>query len=108
MRIKRHIRINPPKILIDPYFYNMPNIKSAKKALRQNIKRRKRNIERKKKMKAEIKNIKKLIETSKLKDAQKALPNTYKVLDKMAKIGIIKKNKASRIKSRLAKKLNAK
>ena len=86
----------------------MPNIKSAKKAFRQNIKRRKRNIEKKKKMKTEVKNIKKLIEAGKFKDAQKALPNTYKVLDKMAKIGIIKKNKASRLKSRLAKKLNAK
>ena len=83
----------------------MPNIKSAKKAFRQNIRRRKRNIEKGKKMKAEVKNIKKLAEAGKFKDAQKALPNTYKALDKMAKIGIIKKNKASRLKSRLTKRI---
>jgi ribosomal protein S20 len=41
-------------------------------------------------------------------DAKKALPKVMKIVDKMAKVGFIKKKKADRIKSRLSKKLNVK
>jgi small subunit ribosomal protein S20 len=83
----------------------MPITKSAKKALRQNIRRRARNLARKKKMKEVIKEYKKLIALGKNEEAKAFLPQVYKVLDKMAKVNFIKKNKASRLKSRLAKKL---
>jgi len=86
----------------------MPNIKSAKKALRQNIKKRARNLERKAKMKTAVKQYKKLVEAGKKKEAEKKLPEVYKILDKMAKVNLIKKNKAGRFKSRLARKLNKK
>lgn len=82
--------------------------KSAKKALRQNIRRRQRNLERKAVLKAAIKEYKKLISADKLKEAQAYLSQVYKRLDKAAKVNLIKKNTASRLKSRLAKKLTAK
>ena len=81
----------------------MPITKSAKKALRQNIKRRARNLVYKKKMRDLIKRVRNLVSEKKNEEAKKLLPQIYKVLDKTAKVGIIKKNTASRKKSRLTK-----
>ncbi|MDP2705786.1 MAG: 30S ribosomal protein S20 [bacterium] len=83
----------------------MPQIESAKKALRQNIKRRQRNIVRHQAMKDVIKEYKKLVAGGKKAEAEKSLSKVFQNLDKMAKVKFIKKNKASRLKSRLAKKL---
>ncbi len=83
----------------------MPITKSAKKALRQNIRRRCRNLERKQKIKEITKSFKKLIAEGKIEEARAILPQVYKVLDKVAKTGYIKKNKANRLKSRLTRKL---
>jgi small subunit ribosomal protein S20 len=83
----------------------MPKTKSAKKALRQNIRRRARNLERKKKLRETLKKFKKLVAEKKIDEAKSYLPQVYKVLDKMAKVNFIKKGKADRLKSRLAKKL---
>lgn len=77
--------------------------KSAKKALRQNISRKKRNITRKKTLKSVLKQANVLISEKKTKEAKEMLPKIYKVLDKSAKTGIIKKNAASRKKSRITK-----
>ena len=79
----------------------MPIIKSAKKALRQNIRRRKINLKRKADLKSVIKQYKKLVSSNK-EEAKKYLPQVYKKLDKSAKVNLIKKNKASRLKSRLS------
>lgn len=84
----------------------MPIIKSAKKALRQNKRRAKRNIQKKKKLKGLIKEVKNLISQNKVKEAKKLLPEIYKNLDKAAKTGVIKKNTASRKKSRVTKLVN--
>ena len=84
----------------------MPISKSAKKALRQNIRRRAINLRRKRKMKELIKKIEKLILENKKEEAKKLLPSVYKAIDKAAKRGVIKKNTASRKKSRLAKLIN--
>lgn len=83
----------------------MPRIKSAKKALRQNIRRRRKNIVRKNELKEAVKNYSRLLLQKKSAEAAEALQNAYKKLDKMAKIGFIKPGKADRLKSRLAKKL---
>ena len=80
----------------------MPIIKSAKKALRQNIRRRKINLKRKADLKSVIKQYKKLVSSNK-EEAKKYLAQVYKKLDKSAKVNLIKKNKASRLKSRLSK-----
>ena len=79
--------------------------KSAKKALRQNIKRRKINIQRKKNLKSLIKEVRSLVLQKKIEEAKKLLPSLYKALDKAAKVGTIKRNTASRKKSRITKSL---
>lgn len=83
----------------------MPKTKSAQKALRQSIVRRKRNIKRKAAIKNEVKNFKKLIAEKKFDEAKASLPKVMKTVDKIAKTGLIKKGKADRIKSRLSKKI---
>lgn len=77
--------------------------RSAKKALRQSIRRRKRNLIYKNKMKDLIKKVRVLVKENKIKEAKELLPQIYKILDKSAKENIIKKNTASRKKSRITK-----
>lgn len=79
----------------------MPITKSAKKALRGSSKKRSFNIRRKKDLISVLKEIKKLVAEKKTDEARKMLPKAYKVIDKSAKKGLIKKNTASRKKSRL-------
>ena len=86
----------------------MPIIKSAKKRLRQNVKRKKNNRVYKKKTKDIIKNVKYLIAENKTEQANDLLSKIYKVLDKSAKTGVIKKNTASRRKSKITKMINTK
>lgn len=83
----------------------MPITSSAKKALRQNTKHHAENLKRSEAFKDAIKKFKKLIEAKKLSEAQAALPAVYQSLDKATKTHVIKKNTASRLKSRLTKKL---
>jgi len=86
----------------------MPITKSAKKALRQNIRRKKRNLTYKNKIKDLLKKVKVLIKEKKIKEAKELLPQIYKTLDKSAKKGVIKKNTASRKKGRITKMVNVK
>jgi len=77
--------------------------KSAKKALRQNLRRRDKNLVYKNKIKSLVKEVKALILEKKNEEAKSKLPELYKAFDKAAKVGVIKKNEASRKKSRLTK-----
>ncbi len=86
----------------------MPITKSAKKALRQSVRRKARNLVYKKKIKDLIKKVRGLVLEKRIEEAKKLLPQIYKILDKSAKVGIIKKNTASRKKSRLTKLVNRK
>lgn len=86
----------------------MPRTKTAKKALRQSARRRVRNIEGANALKAVIKNYKKLLLEGKLKEAEQSLSSVYKLLDKSVNKNLIKKNKASRIKSRFVRQLKTK
>ncbi len=86
----------------------MPVTKSAAKALRQNVRRRKRNLEKNKNLKTAIKQYKKLVSEGKAGEAEKHLSTVYKLLDKAAKTNLIKKNTASRLKSRLSRQLKTK
>jgi len=81
----------------------MPITSSAKKALRQSLKRRKRNIKKKDDLKDLLKEINNLISQKKIDEAKKLLPNVYRALDKTAKVGIIKKGKVDRKKSRISR-----
>ena len=77
--------------------------KGAKKAIRQGERKHVMNLRRQKAMKESVKEVSKLVVSGKKSDAEKNLKVAYKALDKAAKRGIIKKNTASRKKSRLAK-----
>jgi small subunit ribosomal protein S20 len=81
----------------------MPITKSAKKALRQSLRRRARNLQKMKKLKNLLKEVKNLVSQKKVEEARKLLPQVYKLLDKAAKTGLIKKNTAARKKSRITK-----
>jgi small subunit ribosomal protein S20 len=82
--------------------------KSAKKAIRQSAARKERNVVYKDKIKAVIKEARALVSAKKITEAKKLLPDIYKALDKAAKVGVIKKNNASRRKSRLTKLIDKK
>ena len=77
--------------------------KSAKKAIRQNKKRRIANLVYINKMKKLVKEVKSFVAGKKIKEAKELLPKVYGILDKTAKVGIIKKNNASRHKSRITR-----
>ena len=77
--------------------------KSAQKAIRQNKRRRLRNLVYINQMKKLIKEVKAFVLDKKIKEAKELLPKVYQILDKTAKAGIIKKNHASRRKSRITK-----
>ncbi len=82
--------------------------KSSKKAYRQTLRRREKNSAQKSALKKVLKNYKKLVAREKSEEAQKELPGVYKALDKAAKVNVLKKNTASRLKSRLTAMLNKK
>lgn len=81
----------------------MPITASAKKALRQSVRRRVRNLTRSNAYKTAVKELKKIVFSGQVKEAQKLLAKAYKAIDKAAKTGVIKKNKAARLKSAAAK-----
>ena len=87
--------------IVDP----MPNTKSAKKALRQSERRRILNVRRKRSLRTALKNFEKTLAAKNKEEALRLYPGIQKALDKSAKNNIIKKNTASRKKSRLAARL---
>mgnify|MGYP006206002097 CR=1 FL=1 len=84
----------------------MPNIKSAKKRMRQNEIRRARNRQRRSEMRTEIKKFRQLLSEQKTEEARELLKDVYAVIDRSAQKGIIHSNTAARYKSRLTKHLN--
>lgn len=77
--------------------------KSAKKAIRQNKTHRERNLVYINKIKKLVKEVKSFAAEKKSNEAKALLPKVYQAFDKAAKVGIIKKNNASRHKSRITK-----
>lgn len=84
----------------------MPIKKSAKKALRQTKKRTVKNAAVKLAVKKALKELRKKIAAKDKKGALELVPKAAKVLDKAAKVNVIKKNAAARYKSRLQKAIN--
>ncbi len=90
----------------------MPIIKSAKKALRVSNRRHAINLRVKRAYKEAVRDVRRLV-SEKPANAEsaekfaetlkKTSTKAYSELDKAAKKGVIHKNKASRLKSRLAK-----
>ena len=81
----------------------MPNTKSAEKALRQSAKRRERNIVIANAYKNSVKEFRRLVQDGKSKEAAQYMAKVQQRLDKAAKTGVIKKNKAARLKSGAAR-----
>ncbi len=81
----------------------MPITSSAKKALRASKTKRVYNQRRKDAMGGVVKKIKKFITDKNTKEAASLLAQAYQAIDKAAKTNLIKKNAASRKKSRLSK-----
>ncbi len=84
----------------------MPITKAAKKSLRKSLRRRTRNVQKKKKIKSLLKEVRNLVSQKKTNEVKKLLPQVYKLLDKAGKTGLIKKNTASRTKSRITRAIN--
>ena len=80
---------------------------SAKKRIRQSIKRRARNRSRKEQIKEGVKAFTAAVTAGAFDKAEAALREAAKRLDKVAAKGTIHKNTAARKRSRLAKRLNA-
>ena len=83
----------------------MPNLKSAKKELRKSKGRTARNEQVRQEIKKMVKGSRRAID-AKTAEAVDMVKQTIKTLDKAVKKGVIKKNTASRKKSRLQKRLN--
>jgi small subunit ribosomal protein S20 len=77
--------------------------KNAKKAHRASLKKHVFNVRRKRVLTSTTKEVKKFIVAGQKTEAVQSLSAAFKALDKAAKNGVIKKNTASRKKSRLAK-----
>jgi small subunit ribosomal protein S20 len=77
--------------------------KSAKKAHRASLRKRSYNIRRKDAVSRSLKSFKKLIATGDKKALEAKMREVQKTLDKAVKGNTLKKNTASRKKSRLAK-----
>ncbi len=73
----------------------MPNLQNAKKALRVSDRKRVLNDRRRRAMKTAVK-------SAKVEKTSTELAKAYQAIDKAAKRGVIKKNAASRKKSRLS------
>ena len=84
----------------------MPNTKSAIQRVRRANKQASVNRIRKSKYKSIIKEISLLIAEKKKKEAVKLLPKFNSQLMKIAKVGVVKRQTASRKISRLTKKIN--
>ena len=75
---------------------------SAKKALRASKRKAVFNDNRRDAMKDMIKQVRKLVSEKKVKEAEAVLASAYQAIDKAAKTNLIKKNAASRKKSRIS------
>ncbi|PIQ66549.1 MAG: 30S ribosomal protein S20 [Candidatus Zambryskibacteria bacterium CG11_big_fil_rev_8_21_14_0_20_42_18] len=77
--------------------------KGAKKAHRSSLNKRVHNLRRKSKVSTAIKSFKKLVASGSKKEAEAMMREVQSALDKAVKGKTIKKNTASRKKSRLTK-----
>jgi len=85
----------------------MANTFSALKRARQAKTRTLFNQRRKSRLRHAIRKLRRLLESKDIEGAKALLPQTFSIIDRAAKWGIIKKNTAARYKSRLTHRLNA-
>lgn len=85
----------------------MPIKKASIKDLRKTKKRTVRNTAVKRQMDYLVKGLEQLVADKKVSELKAALVATIKKIDKAAKVKVIHKNTASRMKSRLTRRVNA-
>ena len=85
----------------------MANHVSALKRVRQTERKTAINQSRKSRLRHQIRAFRRLVQSKDATGAAKALPETFSIVDRAAKWGIIKKNTAARYKSRLTGRLKA-
>ena len=85
----------------------MANTPSAIKRIRQIASRTENNRRNKSRLRTEVKKLRKALDKKDGKAAQQLLAPTISALDKSVQKGILKKNTASRIKSRLTRSTTA-
>ena len=85
----------------------MPNIKASVKSIKQDAKRRARNIFEKDRIKKAKKKVLEAIANNDYDEAMSLFSAATKAIDQAAANNTIHKNNAARKKSRLAKKINA-
>lgn len=83
----------------------MPTIKSSKKRLRQRKKRQATNKKRKQQLKSVVKKIENLLDQGEHEQARDLIPELMRKADQAVAKGPLHKNKASRIKSKLMKRI---
>lgn len=81
----------------------MANHRATKKDVRQATKRRERNKYYGKTTRNAIRNLREIKDG---KEAGEKMPLTVAMIDKLAQKGVVHKNKAANLKSKLAKKIN--
>lgn len=84
----------------------MATSQSAKKRIRQNEKRRKRNANVRSEVRTRLNQFTDALESGDLKEAEARFRDVESQLDRAVSKGVIPKNRASRKTSRLAKRLN--
>jgi len=84
----------------------MPNVESAKKALRQSIKRRERNRAQRANLRTLLKKVNVAADAGDAKAIEATLVPAFKALGKSGKTNLIHHKKASRLTSRLQKRVN--
>ena len=84
----------------------MPNLKSAKKRMRQNDKLRLHNKSLKSAMKTQVKKFLKYIHDNDMENVRAEFPRTISTLDKIAQKKILHKNNVARQKAALHKRYN--
>lgn len=85
----------------------MPVHKTVLKRQRQNLRRRMINKKNRTRLRNQIKILRALIASGVEEEARQALPATIVVIDKSIAKGILHKNAAARLKSRLTRQVNS-
>ena len=85
----------------------MANHYSALKRVRQEERRTEINRRSKTRLRHQIRAMRRVLTAKNAKEATALLPKTFSIIDRSAKVGIIKKNTAARYKSKLHLKVKA-
>lgn len=84
----------------------MASHKSALKKHRRDERRRLRNRAHRSRLKTQVKKLRRALEAGDVDSARRMLSATAALADRTAKLGVVHRNAAARIKSRLARALN--